>query len=143
MITDQPIDLNQWLAQQPAPGCGASAFFVGRVRNHHQGKKVTRLFYECYVPMAEKQITAIAETVKQKTGVQEIRVIHRVGWLEIGEAAVVISVSSAHRQEAFAACREVIDRIKQDVPIWKKEIYQDLSHDWVACTHHNGKALHN
>ena len=137
-ITDQPIDLVSFLGKNPPATCGASVFFVGRVRNHDEGKKVSRLFYECYQELAEKEIGNILTAVKQNTQVEDIRVVHRVGWLEIGDIAVAISASSAHREQAFIACRQVIERIKQDVPIWKKEIYEDSSENWVVCArgHH-------
>ena len=85
--------------------------------------------------MAEKEIHKIIESVKLETGVKEIRVIHRIGWLEVGEIAIAIAASGAHRAEAFQACRQVIDRIKADVPIWKKEVYEDDLQAWVICNH--------
>ncbi len=133
-ITREPIRLEDFLSS-PNASCGASAFFVGRVRNHHAGHKVQKLFYDCYEPMAEKEIQRIAEAVKKETGVDEIRVLHRIGWLGIGEIAVVIEAHSAHRDEAFKACRNVIELIKCDVPIWKKEIYADGKQSWISCAH--------
>lgn len=134
VITREPIHLKDFLSE-PAPSCGATAFFAGRVRNHHEGRQVQRLFYDCYEPMAEKEILRIIKTVKHETCVEVLRVLHRIGGLEIGEIAVVIEAHSAHRDEAFRACREVIERIKRDVPIWKKEIYVDGQESWVLCTH--------
>lgn len=134
-ITDKPIRLEEFAALAPPEHCGGTTLFVGRVRSPHEGKKVSRLLYECYQPMAEKQIGKIVSGVKAATRVDEIRILHRVGWLEIGEIAVAISASGAHRDEAFTACRQVIDRIKQDVPIWKKEVYEDSSENWVVCAH--------
>lgn len=121
----------------PPADCGGSAYFLGRVRNHHEGRKVKRLFYECYQPMAEKEIRKIVESVKLETGVKEIRIVHRIGWLEVGEIAVAIAASGAHRAEAFQACRHMIDRIKDDVPIWKKEVYEDGIQEWVICSHNH------
>lgn len=138
LITDQPIDLNEFTAVRPPEDCGGSAYFFGRVRNHHEGKKVKRLFYECYKPMAEKEISKIVTTVTSETGVIEIRVVHRIGWLEVGDIAIAIAASGGHRAEAFDACRMVIDRIKESVPVWKKEVYEDATYDWVVCQH-NGK----
>lgn len=134
-ITEDPIELDRFCAISPPPDCGGTVLFVGRVRNHHEGKKVLRLFYESYHSMAEKEIQKIIDDVRVKSGANEIRVIHRTGWLEVGDIAVVISASGAHREEAFTACRGVIDRIKRDVPIWKKEIYEDSTHSWVICKH--------
>lgn len=133
-ITHEPIRLEDFVSS-PDASCGASAFFVGRVRNHHAGRKVEKLFYDCYVPMAEKEIRRIVEAVKNETGVSEIRVLHRTAWLEIGEIAVAIEAHSAHRDEAFKACRSVIELIKRDVPIWKKEIYADGEQSWISCAH--------
>ena len=134
-ITKRPIDLAEFLAQKPGQTCGAVASFVGAVRNHDHGKPVSRLYYECYPSMAEKQIQSIVDEAKGRWAVEEVRVTHRIGWLEVGEAAVAIAVSSAHREEAFAACRHVIERIKTNVPIWKKELFEDGTSDWVLCGH--------
>lgn len=134
LITQEPILLKDFISEPP-PSCGGSAFFAGRVRNHHEGKRVERLFYECYEPMAEKEILRIIEEVRRETGVESLRAIHRTGRLEIGEIAVAIEAHSAHRDEAFRACRSVIELIKRDVPIWKKEIYSDGGESWVSCAH--------
>ncbi len=134
-ITDKPIPLNEFLSRAPSRSCGAVATFVGVVRDHCEGKKVKRLFYDSYLAMAEKEIAAIIEDIKKKIPIGEIRVLHRVGWLEIGEAAVAIWVSAAHREEAFKACRMAIDGIKKNIPIWKKEVYVDESEEWVICGH--------
>lgn len=134
-ITDELIDLIKFLSEKPESHCGASTHFVGWVRNHHEGKKVTRLFYDCYRPMAEKQMAAIVDEVIKETHADAIRAIHRVGMLAVGEAAVAVWVSAPHREEAFLACRHMIDRIKQRVPIWKKEFYLDGSCEWVMCVH--------
>lgn len=134
-ITDKPILLNEFLSRAPSRSCGAVATFVGVVRDHHEGKKVKRLFYDSYRPMAEKEMAALIVGIKKRFPVDEILVLHRVGWLEVGEAAVAIWVSAAHRQEAFKACRMVIDEIKKQLPIWKKEVYEDFSETWVVCVH--------
>ena len=85
--------------------------------------------------MADKQIQGIIENTKKRWPIEDVQVLHRIGWLNVGEAAVVISVSSAHRDEAFVACRYMIDEIKTQVPIWKKEVFQDGTSEWVLCTH--------
>ncbi len=143
LITNQPIDLNEFTAVRPSEDCGGSAYFIGRVRNHHEGKKVKRLFYECYKPMAEKEISKIISIIALETNVIEIHVIHRIGWLEVGDIVIAISASGAHRAEAFDACRKVIDRIKEHVPIWKKEVYEDATHDWVVCQHNDERSHSN
>ena len=131
-LTNQPIQLEKFLTQKPDPSCGAVASFVGVVRNHHEEKLVKRIYYECYRPMAEKQIQEIIERIKKESGVHDIRVQHRIGWLEVSETAVVIVVTAAHREAAFSACRAVIEGIKQKVPIWKKEVYTDNASQWVS-----------
>ena len=135
MITDQPIDLNAFFEATPDPACGAVASFVGVVRNHDHGRPVHRLRYECYRTMAEKVLASLVDRAKSGWPVTEVRVTHRIGELAIGDAAVAIAVSAAHRDEAFAACRFLIERIKHEVPIWKKQIYGDGSAEWVVCQH--------
>ncbi len=138
-ITDKPVPLNEFLNRAPSSSCGAVATFVGIVRNHHEEKKVKGLYYDSYRSMAEKEIAALIVGIKKKVCVDEILVLHRVGWLEVGEAAVAVWVSAAHREDAFKACRMAIDGIKKNVPIWKKEVYEDSTQDWVICTHsHEG-----
>ena len=134
-ITREPIVLQDFFSYSPNKSCGALASFVGVVRNHDHGRAVKRLFYECYFSMAEKMIQQIIEESKVTWAVDEVRVTHRVGSLEIGEAAVAITVSADHRAEAFAACRFVIEEIKHKVPIWKIEIFEDGAGEWVLCAH--------
>ena len=134
-ITDDPINLSEFFSKEVDPTCGATASFVGVVRDHDHGKPVQKLYYECYVSMADKQIRAILENAKRCWPVRNVQVLHRIGWLNVGEAAVVISVSSAHRDEAFAACRYMIEEIKGKVPIWKKEVFKDGTSEWVLCAH--------
>jgi len=136
IITQSPISLDEFLKNHAvAPDCGASAHFTGIVRNHHKGRAVKKLFYECYQPMAEKVIRKITDEVKNEWGVEKVDVVHRMGELVVGDIAVAIAVSSHHRDEAFSACRAMVDRIKHEVPIWKKEFYQDGTCDWVFCSH--------
>lgn len=135
VITRQVIDLEKFMAQKSDPSCGASVVFVGKVRNHHAGRMVKSLFYECYEAMAEKQVAWILERARKSGRIHYARAIHRVGKLEIGDIAVVVEVSSTHRNEAFEACRTIIDAIKSEVPIWKKETYLDGQEEWVSCAH--------
>ncbi|MBI4432334.1 MAG: molybdenum cofactor biosynthesis protein MoaE [Candidatus Omnitrophica bacterium] len=133
MITDQPIDLVEFFSRPFDPSCGAAASFVGMVRNHDHGCRVKSLHYDCYRSMAEKVLQVLADQARSQWAVDEIRIVHRVGHLEIGEAAVAISVGSAHRAEAFEACRFLIEQIKKTVPIWKKEVFEDGTSEWVSC----------
>lgn len=135
-ITREAINLAAFLSSKPAEDCGASACFFGWVRNHHEGRSVIRLNYECYESLANKEIDRIVREVQETYHCSDVRILHRVGMMEVGEMAVAIHVSSAHRDEAFRACREVIERIKQTVPIWKQEFYHDGTSEWVLrCDH--------
>lgn len=117
------------------PSCGAVVLFEGQVRNHHNGQSVLALEYEVYPKMVLTVIESICEKAKEKWPLGKVAVVHRYGRLEIGEVAVVVAVSSAHRQEAFEAASYVMEQIKHEAPIWKKEFYQDQTSDWVFCSH--------
>lgn len=116
---------------QSFPECGGIAVFIGTVRNHHNGKQVKSLQYTAYVPLAEKLIRQIEIEVQKKFGVSYIRVVHRVGLLEIGEIAIIAICYAPHRKEAFAACEEAVERVKHEAPIWKLEFYMDGSSQHV------------
>ncbi|MES2460973.1 MAG: molybdenum cofactor biosynthesis protein MoaE [Armatimonadota bacterium] len=103
---------------------GAYVQFVGVVRSHSRGREVTGLEYQAYVPMAEQQMLRLVGAVREKWGLA-CAILHRMGYIPVGEAAVVICVASSHRAEAFEACRWAIDTLKNDVPIWKKEFTVD------------------
>ena len=135
-LTEQPVTLQDFFSFSPAKSCGAVASFVGIVRDHDDGRRVRKLHYECYLSMADKMMAKLVAEAKERWDIQEVRVLHRVGTLEIGEVAVAIAVASAHRQEAFEACRFLMERIKKEVPIWKKEFYEDGGNEWVSCHLH-------
>jgi MoaE-MoaD fusion protein len=107
------------------PGAGAIATFIGTVRDHGRGQTVTHLEYEAYAPAAELTMAQIGDEIRERWAIDQVAIVHRVGSLAVGEASVVISVASAHRDAAFEACRYAIERIKEIVPIWKKEHYAD------------------
>jgi molybdopterin synthase catalytic subunit len=111
---------------------GGIDVFIGTVRDSTKGKKVIRLEFEAYEPMALKEMHKIAEQAFAKWPVQKLLIHHRTGVLQVGEVPVIIAVSCAHRDAAFEACRYVIDTLKQTVPIWKKEIFED-GEVWVAA----------
>lgn len=134
-ITHETISIEAFLKDEPDGSCGASVHFIGTVRNHQGGRFVVRLNYECYEVLANKEIARIAREVQEKYHCAPVRIIHRVGMLDAGEIAVAIYVNSVHRNEAFRACRETIERIKQTVPIWKQEFYQDGTSEWMLCGH--------
>ena len=132
-ISDETINLQKFFSDESPRSCGAAASFAGIVRNHDQGRAVRSLYYDCYRSMAEKMIKAFIEEAGVRWKIEKVRVLHRIGHLEIGEVAVAISVRSAHREEAFEACRFMIEGIKEKVPIWKKEIFEDGMSEWVSC----------
>ena len=135
VITDELIDIQKFFSCESPRSCGAVASFVGIVRNHDKGRAVKGLYYDCYRSMAEKMIKALIEEAETRWDLGEVMVSHRIGHLEIGEVAVAIRVTSAHRAEAFEACRFMIEGIKEKVPIWKKEIFEDGTSEWVLCSH--------
>jgi molybdopterin synthase catalytic subunit/molybdopterin converting factor small subunit len=114
------------------PGAGGVVIFSGVVRNQTGGRPVKFLEYEAHAPMAEAKMREIGETVRARwPGVKRVAILHRMGRLEIGEASVLVAVSAAHRQDAFAGCQYAIDTLKRTVPVWKKEHYED-GEVWVG-----------
>lgn len=130
-LTDSPIDANALIANVMRPSDGAYVLFEGVVRNHHEGKAVESIFYDAYRPMAEKEMEKIVAEVTSQFPEVALAVLHRLGHLIVGDSSIAIVASSPHRAEAFAACRLVIDRIKETVPIWKKERGPD-GEEWVG-----------
>jgi molybdopterin synthase catalytic subunit len=125
VITEHPIDVNAVISQAAHPDHGALLAFVGMTREHTAGKRTLSLEYEAYVPMAEAAMKAIGEEIAGRWPGAITAITHRIGSVGIGEASVVIAVSAPHRAEAYEASRYAIERLKQTVPIWKKEIYED------------------
>lgn len=123
-VSAAPIDEKLVTARVASPGAGAVATFQGVVRDNSLGRKVLYLFYEAYPPMAVKEMQAIEEEVRKRWEIDKIAISHRTGRLEIGEASVIIAVSSPHRRDALEACHFTIDRLKQTVPVWKKEYWE-------------------
>jgi molybdopterin synthase catalytic subunit len=112
---------------------GAYVGFEGWIRDHNEGQEVLRLEYEVYRPLAIKEGENVIAEARAKFPVLHAECVHREGLLEIGECAVWVGVTSAHRDEAFAACRYIIDQVKVRLPIWKKEHYVDGHSGWVSC----------
>jgi len=121
----EPIDSARILAAIKRGGDGAAVVFEGVVRNQTRGRKTLYLDYEAYEEMALQQMEALAEQAVDRFQVRDVAVVHRLGRLEIGETSVLIVAASAHRAAAFEACRWLIDTLKQKVPIWKKEYFED------------------
>lgn len=134
-VTAQAIDLAATRARLLDPGCGAYVQFEGWVRDNNEGQQVIRLEYEVYETLAVKEGERILAEAVQRFGVGKAAAIHRSGMLELSDVAVVVGVSSAHRGEAFEACRYVIDQLKLRLPIWKKEYYANGVAEWVNCRH--------
>jgi molybdopterin synthase catalytic subunit len=133
-IETQPIDSSAWRRSLPlSPNAGGLTTFEGIVRRTNLGKQVTRLDYECYEPLAIKEMTRIAQEAKERFNLVYSQQIHRSGSLLVGDIAVIINVLSAHRNEAFLGCRYIIDQLKVRVPIWKREFYDDASSEWTRC----------
>ncbi len=130
-VTADPIDPRESEAVVRDPSCGAVITFTGEVRDNARGSDVTALDYEAYDEAATAMMATIADEIEEQFGVDRIAIIHRVGLLQPGEASVVISVASPHRDEAYRASRHAIERLKQIVPVWKKEHYAD-GETWIG-----------
>ena len=124
-IVSSPINIEEVMKSVQSDLAGGTVIFSGTVRNHSNGKKVISMEYDGYEEMALKKIKQIVDELQQQYSIENIAVVHRTGQVNIGEESVVIAVSAAHRYEAFKVCQEIIERIKQDVPIWKKEYFED------------------
>lgn len=132
-LSREALDPARLIAEVSAPERGGIATFVGLVRDHHQGRPVRALAYTAYEPMAEAVCGELLAEAESRWPVR-IALRHRLGELAIGDAAVAIAVAGDHRDEAFAACRYVIEELKRRVPIWKRETYADGSEEWVDPT---------
>lgn len=130
-ITSDEIELGDVIRAVEADDAGAIVHFLGVVRNNTEGREVSYLEYEAYPPMAEKKMAEIAQEIHEKWGLDRVAMIHRVGRLEIGEVSVAVAVASPHRKEAFEACHYAMNRLKQIVPIWKREVWADGEEEWV------------
>src|SRR6516164_2196699 len=131
VLTREPIDYHALTESVRRPGCGAVVTFLGTVRDLTNERVTVALDYEAYPGMAEKTMADIEADVRSRWPVGDIALIHRLGRLEVGEISVAVAVSSPHRAQAFEACRHAIDRLKELVPIWKKENWVDGGTEWV------------
>ena len=130
VITDQPLDPAPLVAAVRRDESGAVALFYGVVRNENLGRAVQYLEYDAYPEMALKKMREVADDVRAKFDVTDVGVMHRTGRLEIGETSLLVAVSAGHRAAAFDACHYAVDRIKQIVPVWKKEVWED-GEEWI------------
>jgi molybdopterin synthase catalytic subunit len=129
-IRAEPLSVDEVRAAVAEPSAGGIAMFVGTVRDHDHGREVSALSYSAH-PTAAAEMARIAEKVAASHSVLGIAVVHRTGDLKIGDLAVVAAVSAAHREEAFAACRELIEEVKATVPIWKHQSFTAGDSEWV------------
>lgn len=134
-LTREPIPIPiAWQTRQLE--AGASVLFLGIVRNHSKGKAVLYLEYEAYEEMAERMIHELVKSAFERWKLGDIKILHRIGTVGLGEIAVAIEVSSAHRDEAYQASRYLIEEIKHKVPLWKKEFFEDGTSEWSLCQSH-------
>jgi len=129
-VTARPLDPERVVDAVRSDEAGAVALFYGVVRNENLGRRVLYLEYEAYAEMAEKVMRELAAEIKARWPVREVAVQHRTGRLEIGETSLLVAVSSAHRREAFDACHAYVDRLKESVPVWKKEVFEG-GEEWI------------
>jgi molybdopterin synthase catalytic subunit len=123
-VVEHPIELDRLVVAVARPDAGAIATFLGTTRDHNAGRQVIRLEYEAYPEMALREMRRIGAQAIERFSAKAVAIVHRIGIVEIGETSVAIATSAAHRDAAFAACRFAIDRLKEIVPIWKKEHYR-------------------
>jgi molybdopterin synthase catalytic subunit len=139
VISTLPINVPAIFSAIHDPKAGAVVLFSGEVRNHSHGKHVSHLEYEAYEPMAIKMIKDIVGEAKEKWELHQAICIHRTGSVAVGESAVLVITCSSHRENAYAANRYIIDRVKHEAPIWKKEFFEDGTFDWghnCSCFNH-------
>jgi molybdopterin synthase catalytic subunit/molybdopterin converting factor small subunit len=131
ILTEEPVTLDRVVQEVASEEAGAIATFSGTARRHSRGRTVQYLDYEGYEGMAEEMMEKLANDLKERYEVQQIAIHHRVGRVQLGEPSVVIAVSAAHRADALAACKDAIDILKVDVPLWKKEVYEG-GEEWIG-----------
>ena len=136
-LTTDPIHIDEWHAAVVDERDGASVEFLGIVRGEEDGRPISALDYEAYEPMAERVIERLVKQARAQWPLHAVCVRHRVGRVAVGEVAVLIGVRAPHRDEAFEACRFLIDAVKQNVPIWKSAVGVDGTVTEVACAHGN------
>ncbi len=132
-FSSKPLDLQALRRELTDPSCGGFASFEGWVRNHNEGQRVSKLEYEAFVPLAIREGERVIEEARERFGLRNLLCVHRLGELELGEVAVWVGAASSHRDEAFRACRYIIDEVKHRLPIWKKEHYLSGTSGWVNC----------
>ena len=135
-LTRQPLDPEAVTAKVRRDANGAVVTFLGVTRDFAEGKPVAHLEYEAYEPMALKKLEEIRQELRAEFGVADVAIAHRLGPVDIGQISLVVAIAAPHRKEAFLACHAAVDRLKEIVPIWKKETFADGGDHWVACESH-------
>ena len=130
-ITQNPIDSSAVLASVSDSDCGANVLFVGTTRRMTGQRETTRLEYECYEAMAVSKMETLVSQATKQWSLVKVSIVHRVGIVEIGAASIAVAVSSAHRSAAFESASWLLERLKQEVPIWKREIWADGQEEWI------------
>jgi len=131
LLSDEPLSLDRAIGEVRSDAAGAIATFTGTTRKESRGRAVSYLDYEAYEGMAEDVMAEIASELQSRYDLCAVAIHHRVGRVEIGDTSVVIAVSAPHRQDALAACKDAIDTLKQQVPLWKKEVYEG-GEEWIG-----------
>ena len=142
-LTLNRINIKAVVDDVTTPESGGIDLFVGTTRNHARGRSVTLLEYEAYRPMAVGVMEQLEREAHRRWPLNRVAIVHRLGKVPVGEASVAIAVSSAHRKEAFEACRFLIDTLKKEVPIWKREYFSDGTTEWSGAKRISSKAEHD
>jgi molybdopterin synthase catalytic subunit len=140
-VINEPLDPQRLRLEAADPRAGAVVIFEGCTRNHHENQAVEQLAYEAFVPMALAEIEKLRNEAITRFGLLKCLIHHRIGEVPIGEAAVVVACASAHRREAFEAAAWIMDRIKEQVPIWKREHYREGGEAWVEGEKRKGSGI--
>ena len=130
-LTNAPIDTNAVLASVHDHAAGASVLFVGTTREFTDGRQTTSLEYECYPEMAKKKLQELVDQAQNQWPIVKSAIVHRLGHMGLGDASIAVAISTAHRRDAFEAAQWIMDRLKEVVPIWKKENWADGTTEWV------------
>jgi molybdopterin synthase catalytic subunit len=130
-VVSAPIDVASLIESVSGPSRGAIALFLGTVRDHNRGRRVERIHYEAFAPMARKELASVCEEAVEAFGLAGVAAVHRTGTLAPGEASLVVAVASAHRDAAYRGSRWIVEEVKRRLPVWKREAYADGSEAWL------------
>jgi molybdopterin synthase catalytic subunit len=133
-LVRSPIDVGKLITEASRPDCGAVSLFIGNSRDHNEGRRVARLEYEAYEPMALAALETLEREAKKQFKIATCRIVHRLGAVPLAEASVAVVVAAPHRQPAFDACQWAMNELKRSAPIWKKEFFAEGEAEWVKGT---------